>query len=418
MQSDSSPPSAIIEGGFLLTKDINRRGLPLKPILAICTAALILAIATQQALLLAPVVVLTLLVWGAWRLDKRQRIVRLRMDERALSITGHGYDILLEPPFRFKTGVQRIPPQGKEDETCFVRVVIDVRGKPLVLEEQVLAGRMPPKLDEILGLSSALGIAELTSRTPFPGTLWSLIQALDSLALDHDTEQLDTDIATLFQLGERQMSERIFSQAIETFTSIIRLSPDSSLAYYNRGAARYSHRSELEKAVSDLETSLRLEPDQYQCYRMLALIHAQLGQWVAMRDDCTKAIQLLPNSAELFNLRGSACYRLGDYDSALENFQQSIRLDGNRYEAYYNRGLARQQLGLLNKALIDFRYALQLNPEFSAARRRAISAERRLKGLNATQSAPSTGAAITEATRPVENSLDSLNSPREQTDTR
>ncbi|MDE2818929.1 MAG: tetratricopeptide repeat protein [Chloroflexota bacterium] len=413
MQSDPSPPSATIEGSFLITRDINRRGLPLKPILAVCIAALILAIARQQALLLAPLLVLTPLVWAAWRLSKRQRIVRLRMDERALSITGHGYDILLEPPFRFKTGVQRIPPQGKEDETCFVRVVIDVRGKPLVLEEQVLAGRMPPKLDEIIGLSSALGIAELTSLTPFPGTLWSLIQILDSLALAHDTEQLDANIATLFKLGERQMSERIFSQAIDTFTSIIRLSPDSSLAYYSRGAARYFHRSELKKAVNDLVTSLRLEPDQYKCYRMLGLIHAQLGQWVAMRDDCTKAIELLPNSAELYNLRGSACFRLGDYDSALENFQQSIRLDGSRYEAYYNRGLARQQLSLLDEALVDFQYALQLNPEFDAAKRSAISVERRLNQSDATRSLPATGAAITE---PTQLAVDSQDSPREQTD--
>ena len=279
MQSDSSPQSDIIEGSFLRARDINRGGLPLKPLLAIGIAALFLALAAgQQALLLGPVLVLALLVWGAGSLSKRQRIVRLRMDERSLSITGHGYDIQLDAPFRYKTGIQRIPPQGKEDETCFVRAVIDVRGKPLVLEEQVLAGRIPPKLDEILGLSSALGIAELTSRAPFPGTLWSVIRRLDTLRQDHDTEQLDSNIATLFKLGERQMSERIYSEAIKTFTSIIRLSPDSALAYYSRGAARYYHRSELEKAVNDLVTSLRLEPDQYKCYRMLGLIHAQLGR--------------------------------------------------------------------------------------------------------------------------------------------
>ncbi len=389
MQSDSSPQSDIIEGSFLRTRDINRRGLPLKPLLAICVAALILALAAgQQALLLGPAIVLALSVLGAWRLSKRQRIVRLRMDARSLSITGHGYDIQLEAPFRYKTGIQRIPPQGKDDETCFVRAVIDVRGKPLVLEEQVLAGRMPPKLDEILGLSSALGIAELTSCAPFPGTLWSVIRRLDSLRQDHDTEELDSNIATLFKLGERQMSERIYSQAIDTFTSIIRLSPDSALAYYSRGAARYYHRSELEKAVNDLVTSLRLEPDQYKCYRMLGLIHAQLGEWVAMREDCTRAIQLLPNSAELYNLRGSACYRLQDYDSALDNFEQSVRLDGQRYEAYYNRGLAKQQLRLLDEALADFRQARQLNPEFAAAERSADSVERRLEQLSAARSVP------------------------------
>ena len=414
MQSDSSPQSDIIEGSFLRARDINRGGLPLKPLLAIGIAALFLALAVgQQALLLGSVLVLALLVWGAWRLSKRQRIVRLRMDERSLSITGHGYDIQLEAPFRYKTGIQRIPPQGKEDETCFVRAVIDVRGKPLVLEEQVLAGRMPPKLDEILGLSSALGIAELTSCAPFPGTLWSVIRRLDSLRQDHDTEQLDSNIATLFQLGERQMSERVYSEAIKTFSSIIRLSPDSALAYYSRGAARYYHRSELEKAVNDLVTSLRLEPDQYNCYRMLGLIHAQLGEWVAMREDCTRAIQLLPNSAELYNLRGSACYRLQDYHAALDNFEQSLRLNGSRYEAYFNRGLAKQQLGLLNEALEDFRHTLQLNPEFAAAKRRAISVDRRLKGLSAAQSLPATGAANTESTLHV---VDKPDSPREQPD--
>ena len=414
MQSDSSPQSDIIEGSFLRARDINRGGLPLKPLLAIGIAALFLVLAAgQQALLLGPILVLALLVWGAWRLSKRQRIVRLRMDARSLSITGHGYDIQLEAPFRYKTGIQRIPPQGKEDETCFVRAVIDVRGKPLVLEEQVLAGRMPPKLDEILGLSSALGIAELTSRAPFPGTLWSVIRRLDSLRQDHDTEQLDSNIATLFKLGERQMSERIYSEAIKTFTSIIRLSPDSALAYYSRGAARYYHRSELEKAVNDLVTSLRLEPDQYNCYRMLGLIHAQLGEWVAMREDCTRAIQLLPNSAELYNLRGSACYRLQDYHAALDNFEQSLRLNGSRYEAYFNRGLAKQQLGLMNEALADFRHTLQLNPEFAAAKRRAISVDRRLKGLSAAQSLPATGEANTESTLPV---VDKPDSPREQPD--
>ena len=391
MQRDFGSPPAIIEGDFLPARDIRRSRLSLKPVLAICLAVVILAIATQQVWLLAIGLVFTAIVWSAWRLGKSQRVIRLKMDESALSIAGHGYDVRLEAPFRFKTGVQRIPPTGTEDETCFVRIVIDVRGKPLVLEEQVLSGRMPPKLDDIPGDSSALGIAELSSCTPHPGTLWSVIQRLEALALNQDTEQLDRNIVTLFELGKRQMAEKSYSQAIDTFSAIIRLSPDSSPAYYNRGAARYFNRSELDKAANDLSTSLRLEPDQYKCYRMRGLIHAQLGEWVAMRDDCTKAIQLLPDSAELYNLRGSACYRLLDYASALENFDQSIRLDGGRYEAYYNRGLAKQKMALLNEALFDFRYALQLNPGFDSARRGFNYVESRLRQLNAPPGAATTG---------------------------
>ena len=136
---------------------------------------------------------------------------------------------------------------------------------------------------------------------------------------------------------------------------------------------------------------------------MRGLIHAQLGEWIAMRDDCTQAIQLHPNSAELYNLRGSACYRLQDYDSALENFDLAIRLDANRYETYFNRGLAKQQMTLLNEALVDFRYALRLNPEYYAAKRSAISIERRLAQLRSTQKAPSTGEEARDSGRPSDD---------------
>lgn len=383
MSSESSARSTVIEGSFRRSRDSKRRGLPWLLLLLFCGVALILALASQQALLVAPALFFTLLAVGAWRLSARRRILRLVMRDRSLSITGHGYDIQLQAPFRYQTGYQRIQRQGKADEKCFVRMVIDAGGKPLVLEEQVLPGRMPPKLDEILGLSSALGIAELSSCSPFPGTLWAVMQALESLSRNHDTEELDANIATLFKLGEGQMKQRVYSQAIDTFSSIIRHSPESAFAYYNRGAARYFHHSELDKALNDLETALRLEPGQYKCFRMLALIHCQLGEWDAMRDNCTKALQLYPKSAELHNLRGSACFRLQDYDAALDNFDHAIGLDGDRYEAYYNRGLARQRLNMLEEALDDFQQAHKLYPAFEAAQRSARDLSRQLSQLRA-----------------------------------
>ena len=114
-----------------------------------------------------------------------------------------------------------------------------------------------------------------------------------------------------------------------------------------------------------------------------------------------------PTASEIarnsINLRGSASYRLQDYDSALENFDLAIRLDANRYETYFNRGLAKQQMTLLNEALVDFRYALRLNPEYDAAKRSAISIERRLAQLRSTQKAPSTGEEARDSGRPSDD---------------
>ena len=85
-------------------------------------------------------------------------------------------------PFASKPASSASRPAERQEETGFLRMVIDMHGKPLVLEEQLLPGSYPPPLDEIKGISSALGIAELTSDTPYPGTLWSLIERMEALA--------------------------------------------------------------------------------------------------------------------------------------------------------------------------------------------------------------------------------------------
>ena len=164
-------------------------------------------------------------------------------------------------------------------------------------------------------------------------------------------------------------ADKQYGEAIETFSALIRLRPDSSQTYYNRGAARYHARSELDKAANDLTTALRLEPHQYKAYRMRGLVRAQQGDWAGLRDDCSLALQYHPTSAELHNLRGTACYRLKDYDAALASFEDAVRLDAGRHDSFYNRGLAKHRQGKLADAIKDYQQALNLNPAFVEAQR-------------------------------------------------
>ena len=145
------------------------------------------------------------------------------------------------------------------------------------------------------------------------------------------------------------------------------------------------------KLMNDLTTALRLDPAMSEVYRIRALVHALLEDWVAMRDDCTIALKMQPNSAELFSLRGTACYRLRDYDAAISNYDHAIRLTGNRPESYYNRGLAKLQKQMLAEALADFRFALQLNPRFEAATRSIVNVQNQLGHLGAAKSGRAAG---------------------------
>ena len=314
----------IITGEFFRTnRRQKRRGLPL--LLRVLAAAMLLAGVILQAWwLLALAAALVVLSWILSRLHEQHETVRLRFEADILTITGDGYDVRLGAPFRFSSGVERKAATDRQEESCFARMVIDVHGKPLVLEEQVLPGHLPPKLDEITGESSALGVAELTSASPFPGALWELMRHIENRFSPKDETAPDQDLTALYQLSDLQLEEKLYSQAIDTLTAIIRRQPDSAYAYYSRGVVRYHQRRDQDKAINDFSTSLRLQPNQVEVYRMRGLVRGQIDDWAGMREDCTLAIRLQPDSAELHNLRGTACFRLEDYDAALDDFNRSI----------------------------------------------------------------------------------------------
>lgn len=368
MQTDGLVQAPAIEGYFRRAKVKSARpfALPLLLALTLLTAAVFVL---RSPLPLAAMFPLGVLLIASLKRKNGIHRVKTRLKDSIFTVEGDGYDIRLEPPFRFKTGVERILATEKQDETCFVRMVIDVHGKPLVMEEQVLAGAFPPQLDEIVGISSALGIAELTSLTAYPGTLWALIEGFESLAKVGAVAELAAHVQNLYRIGRQQLADKDYLEAIETFSGLLRQHPDSASAYYNRGAARYHARIDLDKAINDLTTALRLEPNQYKAYRMRGLARAQQGDWAGLRDDCSLALQFHPTSAELHNLRGTACYRLKDYDAALASFEDAVRLDASRHESFYNRGLARHRQGKLAEAVEDFQQALILNPAFAEAQR-------------------------------------------------
>lgn len=381
MQGNETVQTPIIEGCFRPTQVRSARRYSRQLLLLVIILGAVTLVWRSPVLLVAATAVGALWILTLSRKSIVQR-VNVRLAGSVLTVDGDGYDTRIEAPFRFKTGVQRIPATEKDDETCFVRMVIDVQGKPLVLEEQVQAGYFPPQLDDIVGISGALGIAQLTSLTPYPGTLWSLIEGLETLTQSSPSAALEDNVESLYRIGIQQLDERAYVEAIDTFSALLRQRPDSAPAYYSRGAARYHARIELDKAVNDLTTALRLEPNQHKAYRMRGLVRAQQGDWAGLRDDCSLALQFHPTSAELYNLRGTACYRLQDFDGALANFNDAVRLDASRHESFYNRGLARHRQGNLTGAIEDFQQALRLNPGFTKAQQNMQTARLQLARSN------------------------------------
>ena len=125
-----------------------------------------------------------------------------------------------------------------------------------------------------------------------------------------------------FHKGNTSLEQKNYDVAIRHFTEAIRLRPNTSASYGNRGIA-YWREGDPEQALLDYN----------------------------------KAIELDSKNAVPYLNRGKLYIERGDYDQVVKNCTEAIKLDSDLAQAYYTRGRARLQLKELDKARMDLRNA-------------------------------------------------------------
>ena len=129
--------------------------------------------------------------------------------------------------------------------------------------------------------------------------------------------------------------------AIEYYTQVISLDPDSSIAaeaYNNRGLA-YASKREYDCAIKDLTKGIDLTPDDFTAYYNRSLAYHAKREYDHAIADYTQAIDLNPNYANAYYGRGGAYKSKSNYDHAIADYTQAIDLNPNHANAYYYRGV-------------------------------------------------------------------------------
>lgn len=134
----------------------------------------------------------------------------------------------------------------------------------------------------------------------------------------------------LFDQGLTKSKQGDFQGAIEDYTAALRINPNYSLVYNNRGNAR-----------------------------------SRLKDYQGAINDFTQAIQINRNwgtlgIASAYNNRGNAYSALGELQRGIVDYNQAIQLDPNNANAYYNRGIAYREQGRKQLAIQDFQKAAEL----------------------------------------------------------
>ncbi len=157
-----------------------------------------------------------------------------------------------------------------------------------------------------------------------------------------------------------------YDKAISDYNEAIRLDPNNAWPYNRRGIA-HDDKKEYDLAISDYSEAIRLSPSYVEAYSNRGNAYNDKGEYDKAISDYNDAIRLNPNYAIAYNNRGSTYDDKNEYDKAISDYNEAIRLDPNYANAYNNRGVAYYHKSEYDKAISDYSEAIRLDPNYANA---------------------------------------------------
>ena len=120
---------------------------------------------------------------------------------------------------------------------------------------------------------------------------------------------------------------------------------------------------EFQKAISEFNKVLQLDPKNIHAYNNLGVVYFSLGNVDGVISSCTKAINLGIADANMYFFRGLMYgkYKYKDV-KAIEDYSKAIELNPNFTRAYLNRAFAYSFLNMQDKAIADYNKVVELSP--------------------------------------------------------
>src|SRR2546430_1015040 len=107
------------------------------------------------------------------------------------------------------------------------------------------------------------------------------------------TDELSPETRKVFEQGQKAIDSGDYDKAIADFTEVIRLKPDLSQAYYNRGVA-YRDKGNRDQAIVDFTKAIRLNSVFAEAYTNRGVEYSVKGEFDKAITDHTKAIRSNP----------------------------------------------------------------------------------------------------------------------------
>ncbi len=145
---------------------------------------------------------------------------------------------------------------------------------------------------------------------------------------------------TYFLCGLAQEKLGDDSEAIQNYTTAIRINPKMEAAFNNRGGAYY-RQGEYVKAIKDFTYALELNPSYALAYYNRGNAYCGKGDLDRAIEDFTCAIQINPKDSAAYNNRGWTLLQKQKCAASIKDFDRALKISPGYARAHHNRDVAR-----------------------------------------------------------------------------
>ncbi len=145
--------------------------------------------------------------------------------------------------------------------------------------------------------------------------------------LDLQTDRAFENASTLINRSDSYLKEKEFQLAVDDLNSALKIEPNNHLANYKLGKIYNKTYKDGEKALYFFNKSVLLNPTNINYILDRALLLYDQKKWQLAIEDFTKLIGVEPNVARYYYYRGQCLKKIGNTQGASEDFRKALKFD-------------------------------------------------------------------------------------------
>jgi tetratricopeptide (TPR) repeat protein len=159
----------------------------------------------------------------------------------------------------------------------------------------------------------------------------------------------------------------LWNDPVAFWEDAVKKSPNHYRPRFNLGTS-YLHTKSYDRALAAFRKALSLKPPYPgETYTNIGALYLEIGQHDLARQNLNSAVRLNPNNYMAHDLLAALERKKGNYGEALKHYRAAIKINPNFGPSYHNLGILYMDMGVLENAVEAFQQAIVLRPKSAEA---------------------------------------------------